>query len=290
MAVLDQVRPSTADARGATAKATPHRTVLLPIEGMTCASCVGRVERALKGVAGVSGVEVNLATERARVTALAGAVSPADLVEAIGGAGYDAASVAAQAPAAADQTAKDKAARRDFTHILLERRGDAEEARRYRAVAHRFAGAWLDGAKDGGSTRLAFDRPGSWSLKYNLVWDRLLGFGLFPLEELRREQEDYRTKVKAYGVPLDGRGTVTSPSGCSGRRRSPTTDRSSRTSSSASSATSTRPRTACHSRTFTTRTAAARWASRPDRSSAACSSGFWPRPGPTRGRGCRTGT
>jgi hypothetical protein len=94
---------------------------------------------------------------------------------------------------------------------LAERRGDAEEARRYRAVAQRFAGAWLDGAKDGGSTRLAFDRPGSWSLKYNLVWDRLLGFGLFPLEELRREQEDYRTKVKAYGVPLDGRGTVTKP-------------------------------------------------------------------------------
>ena len=63
---------------------------------------------------------------------------------------------------------------------LAERRGDAEEARRYRAVAERFARAWLDGAKDGGSTRLAFDRPGSWSLKYNLVWDRLLGFGLFP--------------------------------------------------------------------------------------------------------------
>lgn len=94
---------------------------------------------------------------------------------------------------------------------LAERRGDAGDARRYRAVAERFARAWLDGAKDGASTRLAFDRPGSWSLKYNLVWDRLLGFGLFPSEELRREQADYRTKVRPYGVPLDGRGTVTKP-------------------------------------------------------------------------------
>jgi hypothetical protein len=94
---------------------------------------------------------------------------------------------------------------------LAEWRGDGEEAGRYRAVAERFARAWLDGAKDGGSTRLAFDQPGSWSLKYNLVWDRLLGFGLFPPEELRREQEDYRTRAKPYGVPLDGRGTLTKP-------------------------------------------------------------------------------
>ena len=40
----------------------------LPVEGMTCASCVGRVERALKEVPGVQSAAVNLATERADIT------------------------------------------------------------------------------------------------------------------------------------------------------------------------------------------------------------------------------
>ena len=43
-------------------------TITLPVEGMTCASCVGRVEKALKAVPGVSDAVVNLATERAAVT------------------------------------------------------------------------------------------------------------------------------------------------------------------------------------------------------------------------------
>ena len=94
---------------------------------------------------------------------------------------------------------------------LAAMRGDREEEASYRAVAERFATSWLAGAKEGAATRLAFDQPGSWSLKYNLVWDRLLGFGLFPEEELRREQAFYRTKAGVYGVPLDGRGALTKP-------------------------------------------------------------------------------
>jgi P-type Cu+ transporter len=94
----------------------------LSVKGMTCASCVGRVERALKRVEGVADAVVNLATERARVTAPAGAVSPADLVRAIEEAGYEAAPVATQAAGAAeasDEAAKDEAARRDFAHALV---------------------------------------------------------------------------------------------------------------------------------------------------------------------------
>ncbi len=89
--------------------------------------------------------------------------------------------------------------------------GHAEDAARYRATAETFAEAWLDQAKDSGGTRLAFDQAGSWSLKYNLVWDRLLGLNLFPEAELRREQDFYRGKAEIYGVPLDGRGTLTKP-------------------------------------------------------------------------------
>ena len=57
----------------------PQSSVELEVEGMTCASCVGRVERALKKVEGVQSASVNLATERALVT-LAGSVDMAALV------------------------------------------------------------------------------------------------------------------------------------------------------------------------------------------------------------------
>jgi Au+-exporting ATPase len=62
-------------------------TISLPIEGMTCASCVGRVERALNAVPGVAVATVNLATERATVR---GTADPAALVAAVARAGYKA--------------------------------------------------------------------------------------------------------------------------------------------------------------------------------------------------------
>ena len=58
------------------------------VEGMTCASCVAHVERALAGVDGVRSATVNLATERARVEALPGGVSPQALASAVENAGY----------------------------------------------------------------------------------------------------------------------------------------------------------------------------------------------------------
>lgn len=67
-----------------------YRDTVLRIEGMTCASCVARVERALLGVPGVTDATVNLATERAHVTAPA-AVSVGSLVAAVEAAGYHAA-------------------------------------------------------------------------------------------------------------------------------------------------------------------------------------------------------
>jgi Cu+-exporting ATPase len=72
--------------------------IRLPVEGMTCASCVARVERALKQVPGVATAEVNLATETATVSLAEGA-SPAALVEAVRGAGYEARLEPAAAPA-----------------------------------------------------------------------------------------------------------------------------------------------------------------------------------------------
>src|SRR5215217_3559755 len=63
------------------------RRLTLLIEGMTCASCVGRVERVLKALPGVAGASVNLATERAEIE-FSGTSDPRAVVAAIENAGY----------------------------------------------------------------------------------------------------------------------------------------------------------------------------------------------------------
>ena len=77
---------------------TPSLSFELSVEGMTCASCVGRVEKALRAVPGVTDVTVNLATERATVDTDA-ATSEAALQDAIRRAGYEARVLAGDAPA-----------------------------------------------------------------------------------------------------------------------------------------------------------------------------------------------
>ncbi len=90
----------------------PEGTTDLTIGGMTCASCVGRAERALLAVDGVTGASVNLATERAQVT---GTADPADLIAALARVGYDAhAAIAGADPDRAIRAEADgRALRRD---------------------------------------------------------------------------------------------------------------------------------------------------------------------------------
>jgi len=79
----------------------------------------------------------------------------------------------------------------------------------YRNAAREMASKWVQMADGGDHTRLAFDKPGTWSQKYNLVWDRLLGLNLFPAEVARGEIAFYKTKLAKLGLPLDGRSTLT---------------------------------------------------------------------------------
>jgi hypothetical protein len=89
--------------------------------------------------------------------------------------------------------------------MLAEMTGRKPAAEEYRALAAAFAKKWIDLAQDGDHYRLAFDKPGTWSQKYNLVWDKLLGLNLFPAAVARTEIAFYKTKIKPYGLPLDNR-------------------------------------------------------------------------------------
>ena len=88
---------------------------------------------------------------------------------------------------------------------LCELRGEKALAEEYRALAEQFATRWTKEAGDGDHFRLAFDRPGTWSQKYNLVWDRVLGLGLFPPAVAQKEMAFYRRIQGPYGLPLDNR-------------------------------------------------------------------------------------
>ena len=92
---------------------------------------------------------------------------------------------------------------------LCERTGRKQEAAAYRETAREFARRWIQLADDGDHFRLAFDAPGTWSQKYNLVWDRVLGLNLFPAEVARKEIAFYKGKQGRYGIPLDSRKPLT---------------------------------------------------------------------------------
>ena len=92
---------------------------------------------------------------------------------------------------------------------LCEKTGRTDDAAAYRQTAQAMADEWVTMADDGDHFRLAFDKPGTWSQKYNLVWDTLLGLNLFPPAVARKEVAYYKAKQNVYGLPLDSRSEYT---------------------------------------------------------------------------------
>lgn len=87
--------------------------------------------------------------------------------------------------------------------------GQHDVAAQYASMASDFAKRWVKLANDGDHFRLAFDRPGTWSQKYNLVWDHLLRLNLFPPEVVEKELAFYKSHQNKYGLPLDNRADYT---------------------------------------------------------------------------------
>jgi len=88
---------------------------------------------------------------------------------------------------------------------LCAMRGEQATADEYLKFAKACAARWTREADDGEKFRLAFDKPNTWSQKYNLVWDRILGLGLFSDEVRAKEMAYYRKIQNPYGLPLDNR-------------------------------------------------------------------------------------
>jgi hypothetical protein len=85
----------------------------------------------------------------------------------------------------------------------------ANDARDYARLAEDMAHKWEQMAIDGDHYKLAFDKPGTWSQKYNLVWDQILGLNLFSAHVRQTELAFYLNHLNRYGLPLDNRADYT---------------------------------------------------------------------------------
>ena len=72
-------------------------------------------------------------------------------------------------------------------------------------IAKDMAKRWMSEAANEEGSLLAFGTEDTWSLKYNIVWDKLLGLNLFDEKIYQNEITFYKSKALKYGVPLDSR-------------------------------------------------------------------------------------
>ena len=93
--------------------------------------------------------------------------------------------------------------------MLCAQRGETDNFVYYMGKAREMATEWVRLAREGTHFKLAYDRTGTWSQKYNMVWDKAWGTSLFTDAVKNQEYTFYMDKLKAYGLPLDSRSSWT---------------------------------------------------------------------------------
>ena len=93
--------------------------------------------------------------------------------------------------------------------MLADMMGDKTTAQKYHDSAVAMAGRWQQMADDGDHFALTFSDKNTWSQKYNLVWDKVLDFHVFPASVFTKEIDFYLKKQNKFGLPLDSRKTYT---------------------------------------------------------------------------------
>lgn len=93
--------------------------------------------------------------------------------------------------------------------MLLGQMGDKDAQDKYHKIAKEMALDWENRADAGTHYMLAFGEPDTWSMKYNLVWDKIFGSELFSEKIYEKELAWYVDKINTYGTPLDSRATYT---------------------------------------------------------------------------------